>query len=199
MRATEALGASSPARRRSTARRSRSVAEGPLADLAARVAGLGPPRCRSIRRRAQATLRPYQQRGLAWLAAMCAGLGGCLADDMGLGKTIQIIALHLRAGTEGRADARGVPGVAARHLGARGPPVRPDVPVRRYHGGGRHLQDLAVDEIVLVTYGVVLRDSVRLAEIGWGLVVADEAQHVKNPLSRTARELRALPAPPGSR
>ena len=33
-----------------------------------------------------------------------------------------------------------------------------------------------------------------LAEVGWGLVVADEAQHVKNPLSRTARELRAIPA-----
>ncbi|MGH3299027.1 MAG: hypothetical protein ACRDP7_45275 [Trebonia sp.] len=43
--------------------------------------------------------------------------------------------------------------------------------------------------MVLVTYGVVLRDAARLAEIGWGLVVADEAQHVKNPLSRTAREL----------
>ena len=71
----------------------------------------------------------------------------------------------------------------------------PDIPVRRYHGGGRHLEDLAVDEMVLVTYGVVLRDSARLAEIGWGLVVADEAQHAKNPLSRTARELRAIPAP----
>jgi SNF2 family DNA or RNA helicase len=41
----------------------------------------------------------------------------------------------------------------------------------------------------------VLRDSARLAEVGWGLVVADEAQHAKNPLSRTARELRAVPAP----
>ncbi len=33
-----------------------------------------------------------------------------------------------------------------------------------------------------------------LARVSWGLVVADEAQHVKNPLSRTARELRAIPA-----
>jgi SNF2 family DNA or RNA helicase len=71
----------------------------------------------------------------------------------------------------------------------------PDVPVRRYHGGGRHLQEVAADEIVLVTYGVVLRDSAELADVGWGLVVADEAQHAKNPLTRTARELRAVPAP----
>ncbi|MER7763438.1 SNF2 helicase-associated domain-containing protein, partial [Streptomyces sp. NPDC097619] len=43
-----------------------------------------------------ATLRAYQQRGLAWLDLMTSlGLGGCLADDMGLGKTVTLIALHL--------------------------------------------------------------------------------------------------------
>lgn len=37
-------------------------------------------------------LRPYQQRGYQWLAAMRdLGFGVCLADDMGLGKTIQVI------------------------------------------------------------------------------------------------------------
>ena len=174
------------------------VAEGPLADLAVRVAGIAtalvpldePPGLTAM-------LRPYQRRGLAWLAGMCdAGLGGCLADDMGLGKTIQVIALHLH-----RRDIKGGPTLVvcpASLLGTWEREVRrfaPEVPVRRYHGGGRHLEDLAVDEIVLVTYGVVLRDSARLAEVGWGLVVADEAQHAKNPLSRTARELRAVPAP----
>jgi hypothetical protein len=49
--------------------------------------------------------------------------------------------------------------------------------------------------VVLVTCGVVRRDRAVLAEVGWGLVVADEVQHAKNPLSRTARELRAIPAP----
>jgi SNF2-related domain/SNF2 Helicase protein/Helicase conserved C-terminal domain len=174
------------------------VADGPLADLAARVAGLaaapaavGPPPGLT------ATLRPYQQRGLSWLAGMCdAGLGGCLADDMGLGKTIQVIALHLH-----RREVKAGPTLVvcpASLLGTWEREVRrfaPEIPVRRYHGGGRHLQDLAADEIVLVTYGVVLRDSALLAEAGWGLVVADEAQHAKNPLSRTARELRTLSAP----
>jgi SNF2-related domain/SNF2 Helicase protein/Helicase conserved C-terminal domain len=173
------------------------VAEGLLADLAAQVAGmasaplpLGPPPGLA------ATLRPYQQRGLAWLAGMCdTGLGGCLADDMGLGKTIQVIALHLH-----RREAKAGPTLVvcpASLLGTWEREIRrfaPDIPVRRYHGGGRHLQDLAADEVVLVTYGVVLRDSARLAEVGWGLVVADEAQHAKNPLSRTGRELRAVPS-----
>jgi len=198
MRTSEALGAVLAGSAEIDGETVEVVAEGPLADLAARVTGIAsapvpidPPHG------LVATLRPYQQRGLTWLAAMCdAGLGGCLADDMGLGKTIQMIALHLY-----RREAKAGPTLVvcpASLLGTWEHEVRrfaPDVPVRRYHGGGRHLQDLAVDEIVLVTYGVVLRDSARLAEVGWGLVVADEAQHVKNPLSRTARELRAVPAP----
>ncbi len=41
-------------------------------------------------------LRPYQQRGLAWLSFLSSlGLGACLADDMGLGKTVQLLALLL--------------------------------------------------------------------------------------------------------
>ena len=147
------------------------VAEGPLADLAAQVTGIASaPEPLEPPPGLVATLRPYQQRGLAWLAGMCdAGLGACLADDMGLGKTIQVIALHLH-----RRDAKAGPTLVVRPaslLGTWEREVRrfaPDVPVRLYHGGGRHLQDLAADEIVLVTYGVVLRDPGRLAEAGLG-------------------------------
>ncbi|MGW3964961.1 SNF2-related protein [Amycolatopsis sp. NPDC005003] len=70
----------------------------------------------------------------------------------------------------------------------------PGIPVRRFHGGGRHLDDLASDEVVLATYGVLRRDRETLSEVDWGLVAADEAQHVKNPLSATAKELRKIPA-----
>jgi len=171
-------------------------AAGALADLVDRLAGAGraavaPPG--DLR----ATLRPYQRRGLSWLAQMCElGLGGCLADDMGLGKTVQVIALHLHrrplaAGPTLVVCPTSLLGNWQRELTR----FAPDVPVRRYHGGGRHLERLAADEVVLVTYGVVRRDRTVLAEVGWGLVVADEAQHAKNPLSRTARELRAIPAP----
>ena len=174
------------------------VAEGALADLAERVAGIAAaPAPLDAPPGLVATLRPYQQRGVAWLAAMCEiGFGGCLADDMGLGKTIQVIALHLHRRATGAGPTLVV--CPASLLGTWEREVRrfaPDVPVRRYHGGGRHLQEMAADEIVLVTYGVVLRDSADLANVGWGLVVADEAQHAKNPLTRTARELRAVPAP----
>jgi superfamily II DNA or RNA helicase len=141
-------------------------------------------------------LRPYQLRGVAWLEQMChLGLGGCLADDMGLGKTIQVIALHLhrRARSEGTmlvVCPTSLLGNWERELHR----FAPGVPVRRYHGGDRHLEDLTEDEVVLATYGVVRRDHRALASAGFSLVVADEAQHAKNPSSETARSLRAIPS-----
>ncbi|MEJ7585245.1 MAG: DEAD/DEAH box helicase [Acidimicrobiales bacterium] len=146
-----------------------------------------------------AVLRPYQQVGVAWMAEQCElGLGGCLADDMGLGKTVQVIALHLQLTTGVESAPATLVVCPASLLGnwerelAR---FAPTVAVRRYHGGDRHFDDLAPGEVVLATYGVVRRDAARLAETAWGLVVADEAQHVKNPLARTARALRTIPAP----
>ncbi|MDH6124720.1 DEAD/DEAH box helicase [Kitasatospora sp. GP82] len=145
----------------------------------------------------KATLRDYQRRGLAWLAQMCElRLGGCLADDMGLGKTITLLALHLHRQAHPATAGPTLVVCPASLLGnwqREAEKFAPGTPVRRYHGGGRHLDDLAGDEIVLVTYGVLRRDRERLAEADWGLVAADEAQHVKNPYSTTARELRALP------
>ncbi|WP_405645806.1 DEAD/DEAH box helicase [Streptomyces sp. NBC_00019] len=145
-----------------------------------------------------ATLREYQKRGLAWLAEMCAlGLGGCLADDMGLGKTITLLALHLHRQSDPATAGPTLVVCPASLLGnwqREASRFAPLTPVRRYHGGDRHLGDLAGDEIVLVTYGVLRRDREVLAETAWSLVAADEAQHVKNPYAVTARELRALPA-----
>ncbi len=167
-------------------------------------------------------LRPYQERGVAWLYQMCElGLGACLADDMGLGKTIQVIGLHLHrlaaAGLDGQAkegtrrrktkthvvSSKGAASAGAAalivcptsllgnwaHELAR---FAPGVPVRRFHGPERTLEDLGAGEVVITTYGVARRDRDLLAEASFSLVVADEAQHAKNPLSDTARALRSI-------
>ncbi|MEV8533017.1 DEAD/DEAH box helicase [Streptomyces sp. NPDC051211] len=142
----------------------------------------------------KATLRDYQARGLAWLDRMTSlGLGGCLADDMGLGKTVTLIALHLHR-------ARPEPTLVICPASLLGNWQReierfaPGVPVRRYHGAGRTLDGLP-GGFVLTTYGTMRAGAARLAEQPWGMVVADEAQHVKNPHSATARALRTIPAP----
>ena len=71
-------------------------------------------------------LRPYQRVGLGWLVRMRElGLGALLADDMGLGKTVQLIAYLLdRSDGGGGAGADRLPGVRARELEPRAPPVR---------------------------------------------------------------------------
>ncbi|WP_399921313.1 SNF2-related protein [Streptomyces kanamyceticus] len=145
-----------------------------------------------------AELRDYQLRGLNWLARMTSlGLGGCLADDMGLGKTITLISLHLHRQTQ--KDTAGptlvvcptsLMGNWQREIEKFAPGTR----VRRFHGAQRNLEDLADGEFVLTTYGTMRLDTERLGQTSWGMVVADEAQHVKNPYSATAKQLRAIGA-----
>ncbi|MFD8200705.1 SNF2-related protein [Streptomyces sp. NPDC059701] len=141
-----------------------------------------------------ATLRDYQLRGLAWLDLMTSlGLGGCLADDMGLGKTVTVIALHLKR-------ARTEPTLVVCPASLLGNWQReitrfaPGVPVRRFHGADRTLDGLE-GGFVLTTYGTMRSAAASLAEQSWGMVVADEAQHVKNPYSATAKALRTIPSP----
>ncbi|WP_353945567.1 DEAD/DEAH box helicase [Streptomyces sp. HUAS MG91] len=142
----------------------------------------------------RATLRDYQLRGLAWLDLMTSlGLGGCLADDMGLGKTVTLIALHLRRD-------RPQPTLVVCPASLLGNWQReiekfaPGVPVRRFHGADRSLDD-GTGGFVLTTYGTLRTRAADLAAHDWGMVVADEAQHVKNPNSATAKALRTLDTP----
>ncbi|WP_338899670.1 DEAD/DEAH box helicase [Streptomyces sp. TG1A-60] len=145
-----------------------------------------------------ATLRDYQLRGLGWLARMTSlGLGGCLADDMGLGKTITLIALHLHRRSDTSSAGPTLVVCPASLMGNWQREIEkfaPGVPVRRFHGARRSLDGLADAEFVLTTYGTMRLDAPRLADVPWGMVVADEAQHVKNPYSATAKELRTIGA-----
>jgi len=153
----------------------------------------------------QAELRDYQRHGLTWLAQLTSlGLGACLADDMGLGKTVTLIALHLH-----RSSGPTLVVCPASLLGnweAEIVRFAPGVPVRRFHGGRRDLTGLTstgseCDPLtqpgagfVLTTYGTMRRDHSTLAAVPWDLVVGDEAQHVKNPQSSTAKALRSIPS-----
>ncbi|MFG3280695.1 SNF2-related protein [Streptomyces sp. NPDC048111] len=145
-----------------------------------------------------AQLRDYQLRGLNWLADMTSlGLGGCLADDMGLGKTITLIALHLHRQSD---PATAGPTLVVCPASLMGNWQReidkfaPGTPVRRFHAASRSLEALADGEFVLTTYGTMRLDAAKLAARHWGMVVTDEAQHVKNPYSATARQLRTIGA-----
>ena len=147
----------------------------------------------------RATLRDYQRHGLTWLAELTdLGVGAVLADDMGLGKTVTLIALHLhrreQAAALGRSAGPTLVVCPASLLGNWEAEVRrfaPGTPVVRFHGSARDVS-AARDGFVLTTYGTLRSDAVSLRAAAWDLVVADEAQHVKNPRTATARALRSL-------
>ncbi|WP_460370417.1 DEAD/DEAH box helicase, partial [Actinocorallia lasiicapitis] len=169
-------------------------AEGALAELRDRLAEPGLHTAVPVPAGITATLRDYQHRGLSWLAAMTGlGLGAVLADDMGLGKTLTLIALHLHRAETGHGGPTLVV-CPASLLGTWEREIRrfaPGEQVVRYHGTRR---DLPGTGFVLTTYATMRLDSAALARHDWGMVVADEAQAVKNRLSGTAKELRTIPA-----
>ncbi|MFH8369950.1 DEAD/DEAH box helicase [Streptomyces sp. NPDC018031] len=197
----EALGAALTGRAETADGTVEVEASGWLAALRDRIARPEEPGRRPVAQPAAlaATLRDYQLRGLDWLDRMTSlGLGGCLADDMGLGKTITLIALHLHRQTAPEAAGPTLVVCPASLMGNWQREIErfaPGTPVRRHHGPGRTLEGLADGEFVLTTYGTMRLDAARLAGAGpWGLLVADEAQHVKNPFSATAKQLRTIGA-----
>ncbi|MFI6688050.1 DEAD/DEAH box helicase [Streptomyces sp. NPDC050485] len=144
------------------------------------------------------TLRPYQRHGLSWLRQLTShGVGCCLADDMGLGKTITLIALHLTRQEAGATRGPTLVVCPASLLGNWEREIgrfAPATGVRRFHGPGRTLNGLGDDSFVLTTYGTARLDTEQLAAEQWSLAVLDEAQHVKNSASSTARALRKIPS-----
>jgi non-specific serine/threonine protein kinase len=151
-----------------------------------------------------AVLRPYQEIGLRWLMLLQRlGLGACLADDMGLGKTIQVLALLLalkeRSGTAGPALLV-VPASLIANWKAEIDRFAPSLRVFVAHPSesnqpvdGLTSDDLCDADLVITTYGLALRLP-WLSARTWQLVILDEAQAIKNPATKQARAVKALPA-----
>jgi superfamily II DNA or RNA helicase len=164
-----------------------------------------------------AQLRPYQQTGLRWLWWLRAlGLGGCLADDMGLGKTVQAIGLLVlcrrarprRPGSNGSgAHAPATPSLVVAPASLLGnwktelSRFAPSLRVLVAHASETPLAELnQLDaealggfDVVVTSYGSLQRLPL-LATTTWDVVVADEAQAIRNAGTKQARAMRALRA-----
>nr|WP_121184816.1 DEAD/DEAH box helicase [Nocardiopsis sp. Huas11] len=148
------------------------------------------------------TLRPYQERGAAWLRFLGElGLGAVLADDMGLGKTVQLLALLADERAEGPAPGPTLlvcPVSLVGNWRREAARFAPDLRVHVQHGpdrpsGNALARLVGACDLVVTTYGVVARDD-ELAALPWHRVVCDEAQALKNHATRQARAVRSLPA-----
>ncbi|PMB54255.1 ATP-dependent helicase [Fischerella thermalis CCMEE 5201] len=151
----------------------------------------------------QGQLRPYQQRGVAWLAFLERwGLGACLADDMGLGKTVQFIAflLHLK-----EQDALEKPTLLVCPTSVLGNWERevkkfaPTLKVLQYHGDKRPKGKAFVEvankhDLVITSYALIHRDLKSLQGVAWQGIVLDEAQNIKNAEAKQSQAVRQLEA-----
>lgn len=146
-----------------------------------------------------AELRPYQRRGLDWMAFMSSlGIGAVLADDMGLGKTVQLLALleHEQAANP---TLLVCPMSVVGNWQREAARFTPNLRVHVHHGtdrlaGAELAGAVAAADLVLTTYALVAKDFEQLKELSWDRVVLDEAQHVKNAGTAQSKAARSVPA-----
>ncbi len=149
-----------------------------------------------VPRTLKAKLRDYQREGFVWMARLAEwGGGGCLADDMGLGKTLQTLALLLHRAKEGPALVVAPTSVCFNwvHEAAR---FAPSLRVHSYREAEREalLGALEAGDVLVVSYGLLVQDAERFAQVSFATLVVDEAQAVKNPDTARAKALRGLEA-----
>jgi SNF2 family DNA or RNA helicase len=139
-------------------------------------------------------LRDYQCEGLGWMQFLREfGFGGCLADDMGVGKTAQVLATVEARRTEGCGPSLVVaPKSLMFNWRAESAKFTPDLRVLEHTGFDRDAGLIRDHDLILTTYGTLIRDAAQLAEIEFDYVVLDEAQAVKNANTATAKAVRLL-------
>ena len=143
------------------------------------------------------SLRPYQEEGLGWLHFLRRfSLGGCLADDMGLGKTVQVLALLDSLEPDSRPALVVVPRSLVFNWISEAARFTPRLRVLDFTGTGRvrdraHLEE---HDIVVTTYGTLVRDAEFFSAVPFRYAVLDEAQTIKNAATTFSKAARLLKA-----
>jgi len=142
----------------------------------------------------QGQLREYQREGLGWMNFLRDfGFGGCLADDMGVGKTAQVLALFELRRIEGKGPSLVVaPKSLMFNWRMEAARFTPELRVLEHTGATRDIEQVRDYDVVLTTYGTMLRDAPALAEVNFDYVVLDEAQAVKNATTASSKAVRLL-------
>lgn len=145
-----------------------------------------------------ATLREYQKSGYTWLNYMGKlGFGACLADDMGLGKTVQVLA-YLESMREKQPNAKVLLVVPASLLGNWEKEIQKfadHIDYHIYHGASAKVLNEALHQTIsflnITTYNMVSRIE-NLQKVNWDCVILDEAQAIKNPLTKQTKTIKQL-------
>ena len=145
-------------------------------------------------------LRPYQKHGYDWLHFLREyKFGGILADDMGLGKTVQVLTYLQSLQEQARAQSAAllvVPKSLITNWQRESEKFTPGLRFLEYMGNLRNKDVSIFDDydVVITTYGTMLRDIEILHKYKFHHIVLDESQAIKNPLAKSAKAARLLKA-----
>ena len=149
----------------------------------------------------ESTLRDYQKTGFKWLKALSRyGLGGILADDMGLGKTIQVLALLLSDKEEGcrLPSLIVVPTSLVYNWGEEVCKFAPELNVLTVIGTKKErrtlMKRIPAADLVITSYPLIRRDREEYKAFAFHYCIIDEAQHIKNPVSQSAKAVKSVRA-----
>jgi len=154
----------------------------------------------SVPRELRGELRDYQQAGLNWLQFIRKhNLGGILADDMGLGKTIQTIAHILVEKKSGRLKTPCLviaPTSLLPNWLQEIQKFAPSLQVMKLAGSKRSslYSQLPNMDVIITSYGLALRDIIKLSHTRFHLLILDEAQVIKNTRSKITAAVNDLHA-----
>lgn len=144
----------------------------------------------------QGELRDYQREGFQWLTRLAYwGAGACLADDMGLGKTVQALALILSRAPDGPTLILAPTSVCINWL-EESQRFAPTLNVQHFGHGDRQamIDNAEAFDLIVCSYGLLQTEAERLTQKRWHTLVADEAQAIKNALTKRSKAAMALQA-----
>ncbi len=144
----------------------------------------------------QGELRDYQHEGFVWMSRLAHwGAGACLADDMGLGKTIQSLALILSRAPNG-ATLILAPTSVCINWAEEAARFAPTLNVQVFGNGDRQtmLENAGAFDLIICSYGLLQTEGERLQTVHWHTLIADEAQAIKNGMTKRSKAAMALQA-----
>lgn len=144
-----------------------------------------------------AKLYPYQETGYTWLDLMLNSFhSAILGDEMGVGKTLQAIALICKRASEGKKCLVIAPVSLLQNWKAECHRFAPSIKALIHHGTHRtgFPQELDPYDVVITSYGAASSDNLLFCQKKWDLLILDEAQYIKNPVSRRTKMVKMIPA-----